>query len=138
MKFAVYDISKSDSRISSTTLNYKIVNTLGTDNIVEFYKDTEASGIATHMVEFIQDGTLRGPGDCVRGSYYLPNEEKITNNPLGASWTYNASNYTFTSPLGAEPTPTDSEKAANKYYVWDEAAYQADNSTGWILETKKN
>ena len=90
------------------------------------------------MIEYIQDGSLRGPGSCEVGSYFLPSEEKITNKPLGASWTYDASTYKYTSPLGAEPTLTDAEKAANKHYVWDESAYQADNSTGWILTTKFN
>ena len=30
-------------------------------------------------------------------------------------------------------TLTDEEATAGKYYSWDESAYQADNSTGWVL-----
>jgi len=39
------------------------------------------------------------------------------------------------SPLGADPALTDEEVAAFSYYRWDEDAYQADNTTGWVLET---
>jgi hypothetical protein len=31
------------------------------------------------------------------------------------------------------PEYSRSEIEAGKMYVWDESAYQADNSTGWIL-----
>ena len=34
-----------------------------------------------------------------------------------------------------EPTLTDDQIAANSYYTWDESAYQADNTTGWTLNT---
>ena len=51
-----------------------------------------------------------------------------------ASWTLNASTGKWDAPI-TEPTLTDAEKAAYKYYSWDESAYQADNSTGWVLIT---
>ena len=35
----------------------------------------------------------------------------------------------------AQPELTEEEVAAMSYYEWDEAAYQADNTTGWVLET---
>ena len=41
----------------------------------------------------------------------------------------------WVSPLGAAPTLTDAEVEARSYYRWDEDAYQADNTTGWVLET---
>tara|TARA_B100001778_G_scaffold99474_2_gene81197 strand:+ start:98 stop:505 length:408 start_codon:yes stop_codon:yes gene_type:complete len=135
MKFAIYDTSKTDS---SNHNGFQVTNCVVTNDIVEFYKSAGESGISSCMVEYIEDGSLRGPGGCQAGSYFLPSEEKITNKPMGASWTYDASTYKYTSPLGAEPTLTDAEKAANKHYVWDETAYQADNSTGWILTTKFN
>ena len=34
-----------------------------------------------------------------------------------------------------EPTLTDEQRAAGSYYTWDETAYQADNTTGWTLNT---
>ena len=30
---------------------------------------------------------------------------------------------------------TDEQRSAGSYYEWDEDAYQADNTTGWVLET---
>ena len=135
MKFAIYDTSKTDSGNHN---GFQVVNIVCTNNIVEFYQSAAMSGISTCMAEYIEDGTLRGPGLCAIGSYFLPSEEKITNKPLGASWTYDPSTYKYTSPLGAEPTLTDAEKAANKVYYWDEAAYQADNTTGWLLRVKTN
>jgi hypothetical protein len=41
----------------------------------------------------------------------------------------------WVSPLGAAPALTDAEVEANSSYRWDEDAYQADNTTGWVLET---
>ena len=53
-----------------------------------------------------------------------------------ASWTLNADD-DWESPLGAMPkysSRTNRELGANdKSYVWDEDAYQADNSTGWVV-----
>ena len=52
-----------------------------------------------------------------------------------ASWTISTTAAQWVSPLGDAPTLTDDESAAGKYYAWDESAYQADNSTGWVLTT---
>ena len=52
-----------------------------------------------------------------------------------ASWTISTTAAQWVSPLGDAPTLTDAEVAANKYYEWDESAYQADNTTGWVLTT---
>ena len=52
-----------------------------------------------------------------------------------ASWIISTTAAQWVSPLGDAPALTDAEAAANKYYVWDESAYQADNSTGWVLTT---
>lgn len=51
-----------------------------------------------------------------------------------ASWTLNTSTGDWDCPL-TRPDLTDAEKAAGKYYLWDESAYQANNSTGWVLQT---
>ena len=51
-----------------------------------------------------------------------------------ASWTLNTTSGGWDAPI-TEPTLTDAEKAAGKFYSWDESAYQADNSTGWVLIT---
>ena len=52
-----------------------------------------------------------------------------------ASWTISTTEAEWVSPLGAAPALTDEQAAAMSYYVWDESAYQADNSTGWTLTT---
>ena len=36
-----------------------------------------------------------------------------------------------------QPELTEEEVAAMSYYRWDEDAYQADNTTGWVLETRE-
>ena len=50
-----------------------------------------------------------------------------------ASWTLDNGTANWVSPLGAPPALTDDQIAANSYYSWDESAYQADNTTGWVL-----
>ena len=52
-----------------------------------------------------------------------------------ASWTLDSGTADWVSPLGAEPTLTQEEIDAGSFYRWDEDAYQADNTTGWVLET---
>jgi len=52
-----------------------------------------------------------------------------------ASWTLDNATADWVSPLGAAPDLTDAEVEARSYYRWDEDAYQADNTTGWVLET---
>ena len=52
-----------------------------------------------------------------------------------ASWTISTTEARWVSPLGAAPALTDAEVEAKSYYRWDEDAYQADNTTGWVLET---
>ena len=52
-----------------------------------------------------------------------------------ASWTLDSETADWVSPLGAAPALTDEEVEARSFYRWDEDAYQADNTTGWVLET---
>jgi len=48
------------------------------------------------------------------------------------SWTLNTTTGLWVAPI-TEPTLTSEEREAGKRYVWDESAYQADNSQGWVL-----
>ena len=50
------------------------------------------------------------------------------------SWILNNETVNWEAPI-TMPTLTADEEAAGKYYSWDESAYQADNTTGWILNT---
>jgi hypothetical protein len=52
-----------------------------------------------------------------------------------ASWTLDNDIADWVSPLGAAPALTEAEVEALSFYRWDEEAYQADNTTGWVLET---
>jgi hypothetical protein len=49
-----------------------------------------------------------------------------------ASWTLNTETGTWDAP-SLPPTLTAEEFAASKRYKWDEAAYQADNTQGWVM-----
>ena len=50
------------------------------------------------------------------------------------SWTLNSTSKDWESPI-TQPTLTDEQIAAKSYYRWDEDAYQADNTAGWVLGT---
>tara|TARA_B100000085_G_C18181479_1_gene365759 strand:+ start:96 stop:509 length:414 start_codon:yes stop_codon:yes gene_type:complete len=54
-----------------------------------------------------------------------------------ASWTLNNATADWVSPLGTAPALTDEQDAAGSYYIWDEDAYQADNTKGWTLITRE-
>ena len=51
-----------------------------------------------------------------------------------ASWTISTTAAQWEAPI-TQPTLTDDQIAAMSYYRWDEDAYQADNTAGWVLET---
>ena len=48
------------------------------------------------------------------------------------SWTLNNETADWDAPI-TKPTLTDEQVAAGSFYRWDEDAYQADNTTGWVL-----
>ena len=49
-----------------------------------------------------------------------------------ASWTLNEDTCLWDCPI-ERPMETDEEMSTGKYYIWDEATYQADNTQGWVL-----
>jgi len=51
-----------------------------------------------------------------------------------ASWTLNNETADWDSPI-TRPTLTEDQIAAGSFYIWDEDAYQADNTAGWVLQT---
>jgi len=51
------------------------------------------------------------------------------------SFVLNEETADWQSPLGPAPELTEEEIASRSFYRWDEDAYQADNTTGWVLET---
>ena len=50
-----------------------------------------------------------------------------------ASWTLDNDTADWVSPLGAAPALTDAEVEAMSFYRWDESAWVADNTQGWVL-----
>ena len=71
------------------------------------------------------------------GISYTYNEELdafIPPSPF-PSWVLVEETADWVSPLGAAPTLTEEEIASRSFYRWNEEAYQADNTTGWVLET---
>ena len=50
------------------------------------------------------------------------------------SWVIDTDTINWKAPL-EEPTLTQEQIDAGSYYRWDEDAHQADNTTGWVLET---
>jgi len=52
-----------------------------------------------------------------------------------ASWTLDNETADWVSPLGAAPELTEAEVESGSFYIWNEDAYQADNTTGWELVT---
>lgn len=52
------------------------------------------------------------------------------------SWTLNTTTGYWDPPIPKPDETLEQIRAAN-YYTWDEEAYQADNTTGWVLQTKE-
>ena len=55
------------------------------------------------------------------------------------SWSIGVSTAQWYAPIGDPPALTDAERAAEKLYIWDEDAYNADTNSpktvGWVLST---
>ena len=50
------------------------------------------------------------------------------------SWSIGVGTARWYAPI-PQPELTDEQKESRSSYSWDESAYQADNTTGWILNT---
>ena len=51
-----------------------------------------------------------------------------------ASWVLNTTTWEWEAPI-SHPEFTDEDEENNVWYEWDEDAYQADNTQGWIKHT---
>ena len=71
-----------------------------------------------------------------KGCLYNAELDIFTDPQPYPSWTLNTSTGRWVCPLGDAPELTEEQVAARSYYEWDEDAYQADNTTGWVLETE--
>jgi hypothetical protein len=91
------------------------------------------------------DGTEGDSSKALRGNYagigYTWDEDNAifwSKQPY-TSWVKNTSTAAWDSPLGAAPALTTEQTAQNEAathrwgYSWSEDAYNADNTTGWVL-----
>jgi len=98
-------------------------------------------GAETNWKQTSYNGNMRGNYAGI-GYTYMSNVAALgvgstdifINQQPYASWTIDATAAQWKAPI-TEPTLTDEESAAGKYYEWNESAYQGDNSKGWDLKT---
>lgn len=72
----------------------------------------------------------------VGGTYDASNDIFLDTKPA-ASWTYDNSTKDWKAPI-AQPTLSSDDIAAGYFYIWDESAYQADNTKGWVKYKQEN
>ena len=78
-------------------------------------------------VETFTDGSLR-KNYAGKGYTYDSDKDAFIPPKLYASWTLNETTCNWEAPI---TYPTDGST-----YRWDEDAYQADNTTGWVEDTE--
>ena len=66
------------------------------------------------------------------GMYYDATNDVFYDQKPFASWTLNNTTWVWQAPIPT-PTLTEEQMDEGKYYTWDEDAYQADNTQGWVL-----
>ncbi len=117
--------------------------------------ETEAIGVAfcqklmgadTNWKQTSYKASFRGNFAGI-GMTYMTNVETMgvastdifINQQPFASWGIAKTDASWVSGLGTAPSLSDSDRAAGKYYYWDEAGHQADSSTpktvGWAITT---
>jgi len=69
---------------------------------------------------------------ATRGMYYDATHKAFYHKAPWASWTLNTNTFDCEPPI-THPELTTEEIEAGKWYNWDEDAYQADNTKGWVL-----
>ena len=69
------------------------------------------------------------------GCYYNSEHDIFHSAKPYASHTLNTTTGYWDPPI-PKPELTEAEIEARFQYVWNEAAYQEDNTTGWVLETR--
>ena len=92
------------------------------------------------------NGVHHNSGTPFRGNFpgkgWIYNSEHDifhTPKPPGCdSWTLNTTTGIWEHPSTAGDIPVldYDAKQSGQYYEWDESAYQADNTTGWVLRTR--
>tara|TARA_Y100000004_G_scaffold167803_1_gene200655 strand:+ start:371 stop:847 length:477 start_codon:yes stop_codon:yes gene_type:complete len=134
--------------------NSDIQNSEGveTESIGQAYLEKHSNWPANKWIQTsinTVQGVHKNGGTPLRGNYagigfIWDSENEIFLPPKPhASWTKDVTNARWVSPLGDPPALTESQQADNEggddnhiywQYRWDESAYQADNTTGWVIE----
>jgi len=66
------------------------------------------------------------------GMYYDSTNDVFYEQQPFASWTLNNTTWVWQAPI-SYPTLTEEQMNQGVYYIWNEDAYQADNTQGWVL-----
>lgn len=77
------------------------------------------------------NGNMRGNFAGTGYTYYTDADIFMPPKPYN-SWSMSTADATWIAPI-TQPTLTDEQVNAGKFYSWDEDAYQADNTQGWVL-----
>ena len=77
-------------------------------------------------------GSIRGVYAAIGYKYY-PEVDLFAPLQPYPSWSLSTETGRWESPI-ERPSPTEEEVSLRKSYQWDEEAYQADNTTGWVLQ----
>jgi hypothetical protein len=121
------------------------------------YAKVDSNGVVTNLINLNEDevgdlatltqmqtGRLKKAGSHVKiGDVYSTEVNDFIDPQPYASWTLNTETKKWQSPLGDPPTLTDDQTVGVigtqngatyvvSGYAWDEDAYQADNTTGWV------
>jgi len=117
---------------------------VGNDDVLDENKfEVEEVGIAfcrtlygenTNWKQTSYNGRMRRHYAGIGYSYNAELDVFVPPQPY-ASWTLDAETIDWASPLGNPPSLTNEERESGSFYRWDEDTYQADNTTGWVLET---
>ena len=92
-------------------------------------------GASTNWKQTSYNGSMRVRYAGIGYSYNESLDAFIPPQPF-PSYTLNNTTKSWDPPI-TEPTLTDEQIAAMSFYIWDEDAYQADNTTGWVLKTQE-
>ena len=90
-------------------------------------------GANTNWKQTSYNGNMRVRYAGIGYSYNASLDAFVPTQPY-ASWTLNNETADWDAPI-TQPTLTEEQRTAGSFYKWDEDAYQADNTTGWVLET---
>jgi hypothetical protein len=129
---------------------------INSDNIVEQVIVAEADFIETLPDK---DSYIKTSYNTRQGKHYVPNENQdfseesadqsksLRKNYAGIGYTYDKTRDAFIPPkpfassvlnettcIWEPPVPLPSDASETILYLWDENAYQADNTKGWVLD----